>query len=530
MIAEAVRRILALVRRRKQPEDDSDAEGHVAISAEPGRNEQFIMDAFGNSGDIVVRQFRLPSGLTILVSHIEGMVDHKRLSDNITARLTIPFTEEVRDAQEVHEALKDHLLVACRVWETDNMAEVLHVLIEGNCAIFVQGCRKALYSNVADFKERAVEEPSTEATIRGSKEGFNENIRTSTSLLRRRIRDPRLWIEEHKIGHISHTRVALAYIKTIAREEVVEEVRRRLGDLQVDSIQESGTLEELIEDAPYSPFPTYMRTERVDRTSGALLEGRIAILVDGTPFALLAPVNLFFFLASPEDYFERWFAGSVLRLFRIAVFFISLVLPSLYVAVTTFHQELLPTTLLLRLAAQREGVPFPAVVEALMMEIVFEVLREAGLRLPRLVGAAVSIVGVLILGETAVGAGLVSSAMIIVVALTAITSFATPAFSIAIPLRLLRFPIMILAGTLGIFGVFWALLALLIHLISLRSLGVPYLEPLAPTVLSELKDTLIRAPWWAMETRPELVAERTHRQPPGQRPAPPEPAEEGDGS
>ncbi len=494
----------------------------VPISPDLRKNESYILDAFGHSGDVVVRPLKLHTGLQVLVAHIDGLVDHRILSTNIVARITDVSDVQLSSPARAHTVLKERLLTACQVWETDDMTELLRALTRGSCAIIVQGRRTGLYSSVVEHKERAVEEPETEASIRGSKEGFNENLRTNTSLLRRRVRDPRLWIEERTLGNVSRTHVALAYVKTLVREEVVQEVRTRLDAVEMDSIQESGHLEELVEDAPYSPFPTVLRSERLDRAVGALFEGRVVMIVDGTPFVLLAPITFFSFLSASEDYFEKWHAGSILRAFRLTVFVLSLVLPSFYVAVTTFHQELLPTTLLVRLAAQREGIPFPAAIEAILMEAFFEVLREAGIRLPRIIGPAISIVGVLILGETAVQAGLVSSAMIIVVAMTAIASFATPGFSLAISARLLRFPFVILAGTLGLFGVYWALFALLIHLVSIRSLGVPYLEPVSPTILSELKDTLVRAPWWGMDHRPELIAEKAERGVPGARPEPPQ--------
>ncbi len=521
MLMKILEKIISRMAPGHRSQDPHQKRESVPICPDPRDNEAYILDAYGHSGDVVVRRLKLDSGLQVLVAHIDGLVDHRILSANIVARITDESDVRLRSPGEAHRVLKDRLLTACQVWETDDMTELLRAMTWGSCIVIIEGRSTGLYSNVVEHKERAVEEPGTEASIRGSKEGFNENLRTNTSLLRRRVRDPRLWIEERSLGNLSHTRVALIYIKTLVREEVVQEIRSRLDGVEIDSIQESGQLEELIEDAPYSPFPTVLRSERLDRAVGALFEGRAVLIIDGTPFVLLAPITFFTFLSAAEDYFERWHAGTVLRGFRLAVFIASLVFPSLYVAVTTFHQELLPTVLLVRLAAQREGVAFPAAVEAVLMEAFFEVLREAGVRLPRIVGPAISIVGVLILGETAVQAGLVSSALIIVVAMTAIASFATPGFSLAISARLLRFPLVLLAGTLGLFGIYWAILALLIHLVSLRSLGVPYLEPMAPTVLSGLKDTLVRAPWWKMDTQPELIAQDEERVPPGARPEPP---------
>jgi spore germination protein KA len=277
----------------------------------------------------------------------------------------------------------------------------------------------------------------------------------------------------------------------------------------------------LIQDGVWTPFPTVFNTERPDTIAAGLLEGRIAIIVDGTPFVLLVPVVFVSFLQSAEDYYQRFDIGTFLRLLRFGSFFIALLLPSLYVAVATFHQELLPTTLMLHLAAQREGVPFPPIVEAFIMEVVFEVLREAGVRMPSAVGKTISIVGALVIGQSAVEAGIVSPAMVIVVSFTAITNFVLPAINLAIAVRLLRFGFLILAGTLGMYGISVALLLLVVHLSSLRSFGIPYLKPFAPFIPREQKDAFFRLPLWAMNTRPFFESEDAVRQGPGQKPTAP---------
>ena len=307
-----------------------------------------------------------------------------------------------------------------------------------------------------------------------------------------------------KIGTYSGTDIAIAYIDGLVDPEVLQEVKKRLGQIKIDGILESGYIEELIEDNPYSPFPQIEHTERPDKVAGALLEGRIAIITDGTPLALIVPVVFWGFLQASEDYYERYMFSSFARMLRVLSALIALIGPAVYIAVTTYHQEMLPTGLLLSIAAQREGVPFPAVVEAFLLEFAFEVLREGGIRLPRPVGQAISIVGALVVGQAAVQAGLVSAAMVIVVALTGIASFTIPAFSMGMTFRLLRFPIMIAASVLGFYGVMLGLLVILTHMCSLRSFGVPYLSPVAPLHYQELKDIPIRSPWWRMIRRPKL--------------------------
>lgn len=492
------------------------------FSGDLDRDRDAVVQTFGHSADLIVRELRAGSRkhIRILLVHIEGLVDEKLLADAVIKRIIDRSRDWIHPAQ-AFEHLKHSTIALSTVYETDSLEEFAVRIASGCCGVLVHGISRALTGSVPGWKQRNIEEPTTEATIRGSKEGFVESITVNTSLLRRRVRDPRLRFEEFEVGEISKTRVGLMYIAGVADENVVAELRQRIGRIRVDSIQESGHLEEFIEDAPLSPFPTILRTERPDKVAGALFEGRVAILTDGTPFVLIVPVTFTMFLTTPEDYYERYFIATALRMVRYLAFMVSLTLPAVYVAATTFHQEMLPTPLLVSIAAQREGIPFPAIIEALIMEVLFEILREAGVRLPKIVGEAVSIVGALVIGEAAMRAGLVSPAMVLVVSVTGIASFATPVFSLAIGARLLRFGMVVLGGTLGFFGIISGLFALSIHLVSLRSLGVPFMEPIAPAILSDLKDTVARAPWWAMKSRPELIAEGNRvRQVGDQMPAP----------
>lgn len=529
--------MLRKVLRHLLSKERTDASGRGGCASSPDailskrlrENEALIRDAFGNSPDLVIREvkFGASPGIAVLVVHMDGLVDQGLVSEAIIRPIGV--TSELLEPErlslaKVQDRLRDRLILVSDVKQISGKSDFLGWIAAGKCGIVIDGSAEAFVCDVRGFEKRDVEEPQSEVVIRGPREGFSEVLRVNTSLLRRRIRDPRLWIEEFTVGRVSRTQVAITYIKGIANDKVVQEAKDRITRIDVDSIQESGELEEYIEDASFSPFPTILRTERPDRVAGALFEGRITILTDGTPFALIVPATFMMFLTAPEDYYERSFIASAVRLLRSASFFIALLLPALYVAITTFHQEMLPTPLVLAIAAQREGVPFPAIFEALLMEVAFEILREAAVRLPKIYGPAISIVGVLILGEAAVRAGLVSSAMIIVVALTAIASFVTPIFSLSIAVRLLRFPIILLAGTLGLFGVVFGFSVVAIHVSSLRSFGVPFLEPIAPVVLSDLKDAFIRLPWWAMDTRPEFVGESDfRRQSRGLRPRPPKP-------
>ena len=296
------------------------------------------------------------------------------------------------------------------------------------------------------------------------------------------------------------------YIKGIANDKIVAEVKERLNRINIDSILGSGYIEQLIEDQTWTTFPTTYHSERPDTVTSHLLEGRVAIIVDGTPFVITVPAIFIQFFQAADDYYSRFDISTGVRLLRILAFLIAIIGPSVYIAATTFHQEMIPTTMAIAIAAQRENVPFPAFVEALIMEVVFEILREAGLRLPRAVGQAVSIVGALVIGQAAVQAGFVSPVMVIVVSITAIANFSTPVFAMAIAARLIRFVLMGLASLLGFYGVMLGIMFMTIHLCSLRSFGIPYMMPIAPFNLSNQQDAFVRFPIWAIKNRPMFIS------------------------
>ncbi|MFE5321737.1 spore germination protein [Paenibacillus sp. NPDC056579] len=381
-------------------------------------------------------------------------------------------------------------------------------ILSGDAVVILEGQASALSFKTKGGESRGVEEPMSQSVVRGPRDGFTESFGTNVALIRKRLKTPQLWLETRTIGRFSRTTVGFMYINGIVGEQIVQEVRTRLDRIDIDGILESGNIEELIQDETFTPFPMLYNSERPDSIAAGLLEGRVAILVDGTPFVLLAPALFMQFYQSAEDYYQRAEFASLIRILRFVCFFISLLAPSLYIAITTFHQELLPSSLLFSLAAQREGIPFPAFIEAMLMEITFEILREAGVRLPKTVGQAVSIVGALVIGQAAVEAGLVSPAMVIVVAITAISNFVIPSFNMGISLRILRFIMMITGATFGLFGITVGVIAIVQHLCSLRSFGVPYMSPMAPFILADQKDTILRLPLWGLFARPRFISQK----------------------
>ncbi|MFZ7942959.1 spore germination protein [Neobacillus sp. 19] len=477
-------------------------------------NVQRIKELFGNSDDIIIREIRIGKGgkIRACIVFTDGLIDSQSTQNFIMESLMVDLRmtdveTEPFNGLTLLSYLKEMVLTVGDIQDIDDFTKLLDSLLNGKVILLFDGYTEGFAIEMKGGKERSVEEPTTETTIRGPREGFTENIRVNTALIRRKIKDHNLWIESRKIGKVSKTNVSIMYIKGIANDKIVEEVRRRLDRIKIDSILETGYIEELIQDGVWTPFPTMYHTERPDAIAADLFEGRVAILVDGTPFVITVPVMFAQFLQSPEDYYNRADITTLLRLLRYIGFFIALLAPSFYIAITTFHQEMLPTLLLITLAAQREGVPFPAFIEALAMEVSFEILREAGLRMPKAIGQAVSIVGTLVIGSAAVEAGFVSAAMVIVVAITAISSFIVSNYELAIAIRMLRFPFMAIAASFGLFGIIVAFIALILHMCSLRSFGIPFMAPFGPYINEDQKDAIFRFPRWAMAKRPRLISQ-----------------------
>lgn len=494
----------------KHEQQELDPFSNKPLSTSLQQNTVFINQELGESQDIIFRELQLMDAAhtNALIVYVQGMIEDDRLNEFVIQPLHRKrFLDEMElQPNDLLDRMKSSLLSTGIVTEICDWKMFFQKLFLGYSIIMVEGAKNAIAAHVVGGARRAVEEPKTEMAIRGPREGFTESIRANTAMIRRKIRSPKLWMEQLTIGEISQTPVGIMYIKGLADEKVIKDLRERLEAIQMDGILESGYIEELITDQMWTPFPTVMYNERPDVIAGNLLEGRIAILVDGTPFVLIVPAVLDMFFQAAEDYYQRFDVSTFLRLLRFGSFLIALFMPSVYVAIVSYHQEMIPTQLLLKLAAQREGVPFPAYLEAFVMELVFEILREAVVRMPTAAGNTISIVGGLVIGQSVVEAGIVSPAVVIVVSFTAIASFVSPAYSLGIAARLLRFFLLLAASTLGFYGIGLVVLLLLLHLSNLRSFGMPYLKPFAPLYLKDMKDTLLRAPHWMMRDRPQKLS------------------------
>lgn len=486
------------------------------ISTSLTENVQELTRKFGNSPDMIIRKFVIiHTQIQVAAVYIEGLVDKVIVDEFVTHAMSLnKLTEgqqKVASGLDAFAYIREKALSIGEEKVIKDWKGLFAALFSGETVILIDDSGEGISGNTSGGEVRSVTEATTQVSIRGSKESFTEAIGTNLALVRRRIKSSNLWVESFKIGEVTQTDVSIMYINGIANDNSVKKLKSNLEDIKIDAILESGYIEQFIEDKIYSPFPTIFNTERPDSVASNLLEGRIAIFVNGTPFVLIAPATFFLFFQSVDDYYQRFYVSSLIRLLRFVCLMISLFGPAIFIAVVNFHQEMIPTPLLINLASQREGVPFPAFIEAVIMEVTFEIIREAGIRLPSQIGQTVSIIGGLVLGQAAVQAGIVSPAMVIVVSITGISSFATPSFNMALSIRFLRFVILFVAGFTGLYGIVLIGIMLVAHMCSLRSLGVPYMSPLAPFIPEDQKDTLIRMPLKFLKTRPRLVNQKNKK-------------------
>lgn len=505
MLSKLLQKLKYLVLIIQNEGKDESAAPYFPVSKHLFKNLDAIRQLFGQSADVIIRQFNINSDknrvFAAAIIYIDGLVDKARIDEGVLRPLmTYCLNAKLNtSSSSITEALKSVLATADEIRAVGNLYEGVDAVLSGSTALFIEGFKEALLIEIKSLPSRAIEKPDTEGVVRGPKEGFTENLRINTSLLRCIIRDPNLTFIHMRLGKRTKTCVVIAYIRGLTSESLIAEIKRRLKKIEADAILESGYIEQFIEDHPFSLFSTIGNSEKPDKISAKLLEGRAAIFVEGTPVVLTVPYLFIEGFQNTEDYYAKPYFASFMRWIRFLSFALSVLSPALYIAFVTFHQELIPTPLLITIAAAREGTPFPTVVEVILMIIVFEILREASVRMPRSLGQAVSIVGALVIGQAAVTAGLVGAPIVIVVALTAITTFIVPPMADAG--TFLRLLLSIMAGAFGLFGVLIGLLGTLVHLASLSSFGVPYLSPVAPMKPGGMKDVFVRAPLWITSTR-----------------------------
>lgn len=469
------------------------------IELQVEKNIDYLKEILQDNSDFVFRIFNVGDWKAALV-YIDGMADKLLLDDYVLEPLML-CSRGIEDVEQI----KNNLLAVSDMREVKKLSEGVNAALSGDTLMFIDELDCAYVIATRFWPARGVGDPSGETVIRGAREGFTETIRFNTALVRRRIRDTRLRIKAKAIGTRSKTDVAIMYIDDIVNKQVLAELQDRIDKINIDAVFDSAYIEQLIEDNKYSVFPQIQSTERPDVVAAALYEGRVAVLVDNSPFAIIVPTTLPNLFQSPDDYYQRWMHTSIVRFIRMIAILISLTAPALYVAITSFHTSIIPTRLAYSIAASREGVPFPAFVEAIIMELFLALLMEAVVRLPRPIGATIGIVGGLVIGQSAVSAGIVSPIMIIIVAITAITTFVTPNFQVATAFRIVRFLLIIASAIVGLYGIMIGLIMLLIHLVRMKSFGIPYLAPGVNTNMEDLNDMYIRAPLSELKERPKYM-------------------------
>ncbi|WP_121640533.1 spore germination protein [Virgibacillus sp. Bac330] len=496
-----------VIKRNNQNAQTDDNHFNTYLTSSLKENLDSIQKMLGNPVDLVVRNFYLAKHACAII-YIDGLSNKQQIEENVLREL-----ERLEQSDQTAELNTSNLLAIIHeqlisisgIKNVDTMDKLSFGLLSGSSVLLLDGVERVLLLETKEWESRAIQEPVSEALIRGPREGFVENLNTNIVLIRRQIRDPNLHFKEYDIGRRSKKKLVLAYISGIIHPELLKEVKKRLSSIDTDDAMESGYIEQWIEDSFLSPFPQIFNSERPDKAASALIKGKFIILLDGTPFALIAPTEIGGAFKSPEDYYERWLISSLIRVLRYLSAFITMFLPALYIALVSYHQGMIPSQLAFSIASTREGVPFPAFVEAVLMGVTMELLREAGARLPKTIGQTIGIVGGLVIGEAAVSAGVVSPIMVIVVALTAVASFTIPMYSVAISFRMVRFGFMVAAAFLGLYGIILAYIMVNIHIVNLKSFGVPYSTPYAPTFIDDWKDLILRMPAPMLGKRPEYL-------------------------
>lgn len=465
---------------------------------------------FNNDGTLRIRVLNNvhSDSLRFGLVYVDGMVDRDMIQEGVIKPvMAFDFNSMVSgNKDELMEQIRAQVINISDVVCSMNLDEMISAVIAGKTLLLMDGYAGALNISAQGWETKAIAEPVTEKSVKGPREGFTESLLVNLTLIRRRVQSSDLKFLFSQVGTRANTQICICYMESLASPSILKELQDRLQQVDIDLILDTAYLSELIRDEPYSPFEMTGSTERPDAVVSKIMEGRVALLLEGSPYALTVPYVFVENLQASTDYYINYYFGSFNRIIRIVGAFLSLSIPALYLSLVTFSQEMLPTTLLLSISTARVAVPFPTVVEAIFMLTIFEILREAGERIPTYIGQAISIVGALVLGQAAVEARIISAPMIIVVGLTGIMALLNP--RLTGPLIVVRTLLLFASFFLGLYGYFLGMLGLVIHLMSLRSFGVPYMLGVGSIRPQDIKDTAIRAPWWHMYMRPAMIGAR----------------------
>lgn len=474
-------------------------------------NMKWFEREFQDDDSIVYRSFQnKTSKKKMCIIYIKSMVNDELMAENILKPIMSSDLEKHEDSEDYIDFIINKVVSINEVEKATDFNTLVDNLYIGKSILFIEGFAVGAILNTLDWESRAIKEPISETIIKGPREGFNEVIYTNISLIRRRIISKQLKVKFFEIGKITKTKVCICYIDEIAKDEIVHEIEKRLNKIEIDGILDSGYIEEFLTDEPLSIFKTLYSTEKPDTVCGKLLEGRVAIICNGSPSVITTPFIFLEYFQVDEDYYENFYFATFNRLLRYLAFFLTTSVPAIYIALTNYHQELIPTPLLLSIYEARQGIPFPTCLEALIMIIIFELIRESGIRISKYSGSAISIVGALVVGEAAVEARLVSQPMIIVIGITGISNFLLP--KMANSTILIRIAFVILASVLGLYGYIFGVIFLTLHLFSIRSFGIPYMLSVESIQnMTGMQDTYIRAPWWYMDIRGRMISKKRNR-------------------
>ncbi|KAB3530770.1 spore germination protein [Alkaliphilus pronyensis] len=479
-------------RRNSKPQDEE-----ISIKTDGEISSHNLMNTLGLSKDVIFTSVDIgeKNNVSLTIVYIEGLIDKKILNNDILKPLLHDSIIAVANSEEdIIKHIEKGNIYCSYPKTTGKIEECLNYIISGSVALIFDNKRIAITFDIENYDKRAITEPTGENVVKGSKDAFVETLKVNTAIIRRKIKTPKLVIEETVVGKQTLTTIAIVYIDGITNRHIVDEIKKRLDSIDIDEVLATGFIEEFIIDNNYSLFPQVICTERSDKLCSHIVSGRVGLLIDGLPVTCAIPGTLNMFLHAQEDYSQNFWVSSSKRLLRYVLLVLTLLLPAFYVAITAFHQEMLPIELAIAIEVSKEGVPIPTFIEILVMLIAFEVLVEAGIRLPRSIGQTVSIVGALIVGEAAVNAKLISPVVVIVIAATAISGFAMPDQDLSNALRIWRLILTVFASIIGLFGVSIGVLLLLFHLAKLESFGVPYLSPFVAQEGKQMEDSIVRLP------------------------------------
>ena len=476
------------------------------------RNMTYLKDLFTGDETLIFRTLenrRERKTDRFCLVYEDGMVDNRLLNQDVIRPL-LEFRFGTDGNAGLIDVVASEVTLSDSVEKTEDVEKIIQGIVYGDTVLLAEGCARALILNTKGWKTRSIQEPETERVLRGPREGFNESLLMNLSMLRRRLRTQDLKVKFLTFGRRTKTRACICYLNSVVNRAVLRELENRLEKIDIDGMLDTNYICELIRDAPYSSVKTIGATERPDVAAAKLLEGRVALVLDGTPMVLTVPHLFVEHFQSDEDYYLNYVFATVGRLLRILAFVITLCLPAGYVAMTTFHQEMLPTPLLMSIFVARQGVPFPTALETLLMLVVFEMLRESGARMPGIMGQTLSIVGALVIGQAAVDAKIVSAPIIIIVSLTGICGLMVPRIKGYVIVH--RFFLLAFSCVLGMYGLLLGIIVLLAGLFSMTSFGIPVMSNVYSKNLQDEKDLYVRAPWWMMLKRPNFLSRNRTRQ------------------